>query len=130
MSPERTSRSVGGRSCHIEGILVGLLAIGIGAAWAFYGLQLFAILLPIWAFFFGLDGRRPLGVDDLRGRHHRDRRCRGASASCSGSCSRRSRYFWYYAAVVIAGGALGYMLGAGLFDCLGIDTGFLAVIIG
>ena len=38
----------------IEGILVGLLAIVIGAAWAFYGLKLFTILLPIWAFFFGL----------------------------------------------------------------------------
>lgn len=37
----------------IEGILVGLLAIAIGAAWAFYGLKLFTILLPIWAFFFG-----------------------------------------------------------------------------
>src|SRR6478736_3659832 len=38
----------------IEGILIGLLAIAIGLAWAFYGLKLFVILLPIWAFFFGL----------------------------------------------------------------------------
>ena len=38
----------------LEGIIVGLLAIGIGLAWAFYGLKLFMILLPIWAFFFGL----------------------------------------------------------------------------
>ena len=38
----------------LEGIVLGLLAIVVGLAWAFYGLKLFAILLPIWAFFFGL----------------------------------------------------------------------------
>ena len=38
----------------IEGIIVGLLAILIGAAWATYGLKAFTILLPIWAFFVGL----------------------------------------------------------------------------
>ena len=70
----------------IEGILVGLLAIGAGAAWAFYGLQFFAILLPIWAFFFGLtagiDFASSIFADGLIGTV-----CRGASASCSGSCS-------------------------------------------
>jgi hypothetical protein len=37
----------------IEQIIVGLLAIGIGLAWAFHGSKLFTILLPLWAFFFG-----------------------------------------------------------------------------
>ena len=50
----------------IEGILVGLLAIVIGAAWAFYGLKLFTILLPIWAFFFGLLTGGPVGRRSLR----------------------------------------------------------------
>jgi hypothetical protein len=43
----------------IEGILIGLLAIGIGAAWASYGLKAFTILLPIWAFFAGLHRSEP-----------------------------------------------------------------------
>ena len=47
----------------IEGIIVGLLAIGIGLAWAFYGLKLFTILLPIWAFFFGLVAGAQWGAD-------------------------------------------------------------------
>ena len=51
--------------------------------------------------------------------------CRGASASCSGSCSRLISFFWYYAAVVIAVGALGYMLGAGLVAVVFADSGFL-----
>ena len=45
----------------IEGILIGLLAIVIGAAWATYGLKAFTILLPIWAFFVGLLAGAELG---------------------------------------------------------------------
>ena len=37
----------------IEGLLIGLLAIAIGAAFAFYGFRVFLILLPIWGFFAG-----------------------------------------------------------------------------
>ena len=47
----------------LEQIIVGLLAIGIGLAWAFYGLKLFTILLPIWAFFFGLIAGAQWSVD-------------------------------------------------------------------
>ena len=37
----------------LEGILVGLVVIIVGLAWAFYGLRAFTILLPIWAFIVG-----------------------------------------------------------------------------
>ena len=37
----------------LEGLLLGLLAIGIGLAFAFYGFRVFLILLPIWGFFAG-----------------------------------------------------------------------------
>ena len=47
----------------LEGIIIGLLAIGIGLAWAFYGLKLFTILLPLWAFFFGLVAGAQWGAD-------------------------------------------------------------------
>ncbi len=39
-------------------------------------------------------------------------------------------FFWYYAAVTIAVGALGYILGAGLVAALGIDSGILQFIAG
>ena len=56
----------------LEGILIGLLAIGVGLAWAFYGLKLFVILLPIWAFFFGLvTGAQWAGVFGKGGVLHR-----------------------------------------------------------
>ena len=37
----------------IEGLLLGLLAVAIGLAFAFYGFRVFLILLPIWGFFAG-----------------------------------------------------------------------------
>lgn len=108
----------------IEGILVGLLAIGAGAAWAFFGLRFFAILLPIWAFFFGLSS----GID-FASNIFSD----GAIGTILswgiglvfGVVLALISFFWYYAAVTIAVGALGYLLGAGLVAALGIDSGFL-----
>ena len=37
----------------IEGLLLGLLALAIGGAFAFWGFRVFLILLPIWGFFVG-----------------------------------------------------------------------------
>ena len=97
----------------IEGILVGLLAIGAGAAWAFFGLRFFAILLPIWAFFFGLtsgiDFASTIFADGIIGTT-----LSWGVGLVFGIVLALISYFWYYAAVVIAVGALGYMLGAGL----------------
>src|SRR6478735_10397678 len=94
----------------IEGIVVGLLAIVVGLAWAFYGLKFFAILLPIWAFFFGLVTGASWGAQLF-----------GADAGflatalswtigiVFGVVLAAISFFWYYAAVVLAAGALGYM---------------------
>ena len=37
----------------LDALLVGLLALVVGLAFAFYGFRLFLILLPIWGFFIG-----------------------------------------------------------------------------
>ena len=102
----------------LEGILIGLLAIGIGLAWAFYGLKLFTILLPLWAFFFGLVAGAQWGVD-VFGRASSRPSCRGASALVFGLVLAAISFFWYYAAIVILGGAVGYALGVGFFEWLG-----------
>ena len=111
----------------IEGILVGLLAIGAGAAWAFFGLRFFAILLPIWAFFFGLtagiDFASNIFADGLIGTV-----ISWGIGIVFGLVLALISFFWYYAAVVIAVGALGYMLGAGLVAVIFADSGFLQFI--
>ncbi len=113
----------------IEGILVGLLAIGAGAAWAFFGLRFFAILLPIWAFFFGLtagiDFASNIFADGVIGTV-----LSWGIGLVFGIVLALISFFWYYAAVTIAVGALGYLLGAGLIAALGIDSGFLQFIAG
>lgn len=111
----------------IEGILVGLLAIGAGAAWAFFGLRFFAILLPIWAFFFGLSA----GIDFASNIFSDG--IIGTTISWGiglvfGIVLALISFFWYYAAVVLAMGILGYLLGAGLVAIVFADSGVLQFI--
>ena len=128
--PAADAQWVGGYPCPSRAIILGLLAIVIGLAWAFYGLKLFTILLPIWAFFFGLLAGAQWG-QDIFGQPASSRpSCRGALACRSGSCSRAISYFWYYAAIVILGGAVGYALGVGVFESFGFETGSILVIVG
>lgn len=37
----------------LEAIVLGLVALGIGAAFTFWGLRFFLLLLPVWGFIFG-----------------------------------------------------------------------------
>ena len=92
------------------------------SAWAFYGLKVFTILLPIWAFFFGLTSGRAVEPGHLRPGLLRDGPVVGHRPRVRGLFLAVISFFWYYAAVTIAGGALGYMLGVGLMDWLGIDA--------
>lgn len=112
----------------IEGILIGLLAIGIGAAWATYGLKAFTILLPIWAFFAGLLIGASLTVE-LLGDGFFATVTSWIIALVTGVAFALLSYFIYYAAIIILGATAGYALGAGLLASFGMD-GFLSVIVG
>jgi hypothetical protein len=115
----------------IEGIVVGLLAIGIGLAWAFYGLKLFTILLPLWAFFFGLVAGAQWGQDVFGQQGIFTTVLSWGIGLVFGVVLAAISFFWYYAAIVIAGGAVGYMLGVGFFEFLGFSgDGIIIVIIG
>jgi hypothetical protein len=113
----------------LEGIIIGLLAIGIGLAWAFYGLKLFTILLPVWAFFFGLVAGAQWGVD-VFGQGFFSTVLSWVIGLIFGLVLAAISFFWYYAAIVILGGAVGYALGIGFFDWLGLGTGVIAVVVG
>ena len=113
----------------IEGILVGLLAIVIGAAWAFYGLKLFTILLPLWAFFFGLITGGQWAAE-VFGQGFFASVLSWGIGLVFGLVLAAISYFWYYAAIVILGGAVGYSLGVGFFEVLGFGTGVIALVVG
>jgi len=113
----------------LEGIIVGLLAIGIGAAWATYGLKLFTILLPLWAFFFGLVAGAQWG-QDVFGQGFFATTLSWGIGFVFGLVLAAISFFWYYAAIVLLAGAVGYSLGIGIFEVLGLGTGVIAVIVG
>jgi hypothetical protein len=83
----------------LEAIVVGIVAIVIGLAWAFYGFKAFVILLPIWAFLVGFAA--------------------GASwiATLFGEGFFATVTSWVGGLVI--GGALGYTLGAGILASIG-----------
>lgn len=112
----------------IEGIIVGLLAIAIGAAWATYGLKAFTILLPIWAFFVGLLAGAAI-VQELLGEGFFATTTSWIAGIGLGIVFAVLSYFIYYIAVVLLGATIGYALGAGLLTAIGLD-GFLATIVG
>jgi len=113
----------------LESIIIGLLAIGIGLAWAFYGLKLFTILLPLWAFFFGLIAGAQWGQDVFGQSGIFTTVLSWGIGLVFGVVLAAISFFWYYAAIVILGGAVGYALGIGFFEWLGLGTGFIAIVI-
>jgi hypothetical protein len=112
----------------IEGILVGLLAILVGAAWATYGLKAFTILLPIWAFFIGLIAGANWGFEFL-GEGFLGSVTSWIIGLVLGVVLAALSYFFYYAAIALLGGTVGYTLTAGLLAAIGLD-GFLSVVLG
>jgi hypothetical protein len=113
----------------IEGIVVGLIAIAVGGAWAFYGLSLFTILLPLWAFVFGfLVGMQ--WSHDVFGQGFFTTIFGWLIGILFGFFLAAISYFFYYAAVTIAAGALGYAFGVGILDALNIDAAILGIVVG
>ena len=112
----------------LEQILVGIVAIVVGLAWAFYGFKAFIILLPIWAFLVGFAAGASW-LQELFGEGFFATVTSWVGGLVVGIVLAVLSYFWYYAAVVIVGGALGYTLGAGFMGALGFD-GILAIAAG
>ena len=102
----------------LEGILVGVVAIVIGLAWAFYGFKAFLILLPIWAFLVGFCAGASW-IQQLFGDGFLATTTSWVGGLVIGIVLAVLSYFWYYAAIVIVGGALGYTLGAGVLAAIG-----------
>jgi hypothetical protein len=112
----------------LEGILIGILAIVIGGAWATYGLKAFIILLPIWAFFAGLLAGAEF-TQQILGDGFFATVTSWVVAIGTGIVLAVLCYFVYYAAVVILGASIGYALLTGLLASWGMD-GFLATLLG
>ncbi len=114
----------------IEGILLGLLAIAIGLAFCFYGFKVFLVLLPIWGFFAGfLLGAG--GITALFGDAFLATATGWVVGFLLGLLFAVLSYLYYWIAVILLGGALGYQLTIGLLQWIGFTgDGWLAIILG
>lgn len=112
----------------IEGILLGLVALVIGAAFCFYGFQFFLILLPLWAFVAGFAAGAQL-LSLLFGDGFLATVTGWVVGFVVGIGFALISYLWYWAAVVLLGGLVGYEIGVGLMAMIGLH-GFGAAAVG
>ena len=110
-------------------LLMAILAVVIGLAFAFGGWRFFLLLLPLWGFFIGFslatEGMRALTGD-------------GTFATVTGwmvglvvaLVFAGLAYLFYYAAIAIFAGTVGYTLGAAAWGIIGNEQGVIAFVIG
>jgi hypothetical protein len=104
----------------LEGILIGLLALAIGLAFAFYGFKLFLVLLPIWGFFAGfLLGAN--GIAYIFGETFLATATGWVVGFLLGLLFAVLSYLFYWVAVILLGGALGYQLTLGILQWINAD---------
>jgi hypothetical protein len=104
-----------------ESLLVGALAIAIGLAFAFWGFRVFLVLLPIWGFFAGfILGAN--GVQYFLGEGFLATGTSWVVGFLLGLLFAVLSYLYYWVAVILLGGALGYQLTIGLLQWIGFDA--------
>ena len=113
----------------LEGLLLGALAVAIGLAFAFWGFRVFLILLPIWGFFAGfLLGAN--GVQYIFGEAFLATATSWVVGFLLGLLFAVLSYLYYWVAVILLGGALGYQLTMGLLHWIGFEAdGVIAFIL-
>jgi hypothetical protein len=113
----------------VEGFVVGLLGIALGAMFCFAGFRYFLLLLPIWGLFAGfMTGASATALllgDGFLGTAIGI----GVGIVLAIVFALLSWFYWWGAVAVIAG-TLGYALGHAVLEAIGFNAdGFLAAII-
>lgn len=113
----------------LEGLLVGALAILVGAAFAFVGYRFFLVLLPIWGFIAGF-ALTANAIAGLLNEGFLVTVIGWIAGFFVGLVFAVLSYFFWYVAVIVLAGTVGYALGASILTALGIDSGFLVFLAG
>jgi hypothetical protein len=113
----------------LEGLLIGALAILVGAAFAFVGYRFFLILLPIWGFVAGF-ALTANAIAGLLNEGFLVTVLGWVAGFFVGLVFAVLSYFFWYVAVIVLAGTVGYALGASILTAIGIDSGFLVFLAG
>jgi hypothetical protein len=113
----------------LEGIILGLVAIAVGAAFTFWGFRFFLLLLPVWGFLFGF----LVGADVvtyLFGQGFLSTTFSWLAGFVVGLIFAALSYLYYWFAVVWIGATAGYALGTGIMTWLTPNAGTLTFVVG
>jgi hypothetical protein len=110
-------------------LVMAILAVVIGLAFAFGGWRFFLLLLPLWGFVVGFS----LGTEGMRALFGD-----GTFATVTSwvvglvvaLVFAALAYLYYYAAIAILAGLVGYTLGASAWGIIGNEQGVIAFVIG
>ena len=106
-----------------------MIALLLGLMICFGGYRLFLFLLPIWGFFFGF-GLGAQTMQALFGGGFLATATGWVVGFFVGAIFGLLSYLFYVVGVGILAGSLGYALGAGFMNLIGIDWGLLVWIVG
>jgi len=113
----------------LESLLISVLAVVIGAVWAFWGFRFFLILLPIWGFFVGLMAGAE-GTTALFGDGFLSTVTGWVIGVVLGIVFALLSYLYYYIAIVVLGATVGYAFGVGILHWIGFGDNVLVFIAG
>ena len=106
-----------------------MIALLLGLVICFGGYRLFLFLLPIWGFFFGF-GLGAQTMQALFGQGFLATTSSWVVGFFVGAIFGLLSYLFYVVGVGILAGSLGYALGAGFMNLIGIDWGLLVWSVG
>jgi hypothetical protein len=110
-------------------LVLAILALAIGLAFAFGGWRFFLLLLPLWGFLLGFS----LGTEAMQALFG-DGTFATVTSWVVGFVVAVAfavlSYFFYYAAIAIMAGTVGYAVGASAWGLIGSEQGLIAFIIG
>jgi hypothetical protein len=113
----------------IPTLVAGSVLLLLGALVAFFGYRLFWIILPIWGFFFGL-ALGGQGVQALFGDGFLSTAFSWIVAFFLGLLFAMLSYLFWFIAVALVGGYVGYAAVVGLFGLFGVDLGPVVWLLG
>ena len=110
-------------------LVIAILAVVLGALFAFGGWRFFLILLPFWGLFMGFN----VGTEATRaliGDGTFATLTSWAIGIVLALVFAIFAYVYYYAAIAILAGTVGFIIGSSLWGLIGSDDGLIAFILG